>query len=149
MVWGAFSSKGKLQLAFPSTRMDSAEYQSVLRCNLLPFIRRFRKSPMTFQQDNASVHVSNSTKAWFTTNKIKVLQWPACSPDCNPMENLWGILTRKVYSENKQYSSIQELKKSILSAWEGIEVETLEDLVKSMENRIFIVINKNGGYTGY
>jgi hypothetical protein len=37
MVWGAFSSNGVLQLAFPTTRMNSAEYIRILENNLLPF----------------------------------------------------------------------------------------------------------------
>jgi hypothetical protein len=38
MVWGAFCSHGKLSLAFPSTKMNSEEYQGVLTDKLLPFI---------------------------------------------------------------------------------------------------------------
>ncbi|KIH66416.1 hypothetical protein ANCDUO_03256 [Ancylostoma duodenale] len=35
MVWGAFCEDGKLELAFPSMRMDSTEYQEVLLDHLL------------------------------------------------------------------------------------------------------------------
>lgn len=35
IVWGAFSSHGKLSLAFPSGRMTSPEYQQVLEEKVL------------------------------------------------------------------------------------------------------------------
>lgn len=149
MVWGAFSSLGKLELSFPSTRMDSREYQEVLSTCLVPYIRQFRRIPLTFQQDNARIHTSNDTKTWFAGNKIKFMEWPACSPDCNPMENLWGILVRKVYANNRQYETVEQLKVAINAAWQQIEVQVLQNLVQSMSNRIFEVINKNGNATNY
>ena len=41
---------------------------------------------------------------------LKVLKWPARSPHLNPIENVWGVLAREVYSNGKQYFSVQELK---------------------------------------
>lgn len=73
MVWGAFSSLEIIPLAFPSTRMDSDEYQQVLNTHLVPYLRRFRRIPLVFQQDNASVHTSRSTKDWFAQKNISVL----------------------------------------------------------------------------
>lgn len=32
-------------------------------------------------------------------------------------QNLWGILTRKVYVSGKQFATIRELKDSIRQAW--------------------------------
>lgn len=58
MVWGAISSLGGLELRFISTKMDGREYQDVLRHSLLPFLGRFRRLQLQFQQDNAGVHRS-------------------------------------------------------------------------------------------
>lgn len=149
MVWGAFCSDGKLPLAFPSTKMNSAEYQQVLQNNLVPFFRQNQHKNDIFQQDNASVHASKSTKEWLLKKNIPTLSWPACSPDCNPIENLWGILVRRVYANNKNYSSVSELKNSILKEWNAIEEKILKNLSGSMPDRIFQLINNNGHCTNY
>lgn len=35
-----------------------------------------------------------------------IMQWPPCSPDINPIENLWSIVKRKMYSAGKQYHKV-------------------------------------------
>lgn len=149
MVWGAISSQGVLELQFPSTKMNSNEYISVLNGSLLNFLRQNRKKKFVFQQDNARIHVSRETKAWMASMKIEVLDWPACSPDLNPMENVWAILVRRVYENNRQFETIAELKQKILHEWDNLQMGVIENLYSSMNNRIFEVIQRNGGKTHY
>ncbi|PAV60480.1 hypothetical protein WR25_10605 [Diploscapter pachys] len=37
IIWGGFFALGILDLAFPTTRMNSTEYQTILSTNLTPF----------------------------------------------------------------------------------------------------------------
>ncbi|GIY45763.1 hypothetical protein CEXT_220751 [Caerostris extrusa] len=41
----------------------------------------------TFQQDNASVYISCSTKSWMKVNEMKLLQWPSGIESKNLMES--------------------------------------------------------------
>jgi transposase len=102
-----------------------------------------------YEQDNAAIHTSRVTKQWFQDEGIEVLDWPACSPDPNPIENLWGIIVRQVYAQNRQFDSTSDLKKAIQETWDSIDQETLRNLVESMQNRIYQVINRSGGMTDY
>lgn len=152
MVWGAFSQRGKLQLKFVTNRMKSIDYQEVLRDHLLPFIVEGEE----FAQDNAPIHVSRTgprlqygTINWLVDHNIAVLPWPPHSPDLNPIENIWGIIVRRIYANNRQYSNVIELKTAITQAWDEINRQTIDNLILSMDNRIFQLINRNGGHTDY
>ena len=50
---------------------------------------------------------------------------------------------------NRQFGSVEELKKAILDAWKAIESKVLENLVGSINNRLFQVINHPGGVIDY
>lgn len=149
MVWGAFCFNGVLPLAKISCKMNSSDYQEILSENLLPIASTLAGENWIFQHDNASIHSSNATKSFLSSNNIKVLTWPSCSPDLNPIENLWGLIVRQVYKNFKQYNSINELWNAVQDAWYEIEPEYLQNLINSMKNRIFEVINVNGSQTHY
>uniref|UniRef100_A0A915EHQ0 Peptidase M12B domain-containing protein n=1 Tax=Ditylenchus dipsaci TaxID=166011 RepID=A0A915EHQ0_9BILA len=94
----------------------------------------------TSKQDNASIHVSKETKKWLNDQKIALLDWPACSPDLNIMENLWGILVRRIYHSNRQFGNVEELEAAIMEAWQQISLEDIQKLVDSIPNRIFQLV---------
>lgn len=125
-------------------------YVEVLEEHLLPFINTFPPSqPVIYQQDNASIHSSKLTSTYLWRSCISTLDWPACSPDLNPIENIWGHLVRAIYAGNKQYQTVAELKQAILSAWDDLTIQTLQNHVNSMPNRIFEVIQRDGKATSY
>lgn len=144
MIWAGFSAFGKTSLAFIDNRMNSQKYQEMLNQHLLPYLGRFRAANLVLMQDNASVHASKSTKEYLKRNNISTLDWPARSPDLNPIENLWGILVRDVYDNCRQYDMVQELKMAIQQAWERISTDQMSKLIKSMPKRVNMVI-KSGG----
>ena len=149
MVWGAFRDGELVGLEFISTRMTSLDYQQVLDKHLAVYLNNNPGNNFTFMHDNASIHASRSTRDWLTAHKIGTVAWPACSPDLNPIENVWGTLVRDVYKGNKQYSSVNELKKAIQVAWNRLQPTALHDLVSSMPRRLFEVGLKQGGATHY
>lgn len=145
MVWGAFRDGELVGFEFISTRMKSDDYQQVLNKHLVAYLNNNPGNNFTFMHDNASIHTSCSTKA----RKIDTLSWPACSPDLNPIENVWGTVVRDVYNGNKQYLSVNELKKAIQVAWNRLQPTALQNLVSSMPRRLFEVGLKQGGATHY
>jgi len=38
------------------------------------------------------------------------------SRDQNPIENLWGILVRKIYGNHRQYQNVMDLKRAVIEA---------------------------------
>ena len=62
----------------------------------------------------APIHVARGTKAFLQSWNIQLLDWPALSPDLSPIENLWDILTAKVYAHVKQYDTFKQVKSAIV-----------------------------------
>lgn len=117
--------------------------------NLLPVKDNLAEQPVIFQQDNASIHCAYSTRNWFIDNNLVVSSWPAHSPDLNPIENLWGILTRTGYKDNRQFQTKAELRHAITAAWAGILLGTIRSLIESMAHRTIAVMIAEGGPTKY
>ncbi|GMF31483.1 unnamed protein product [Phytophthora lilii] len=72
------------------------------------------------------------------------LPWPARSPDLNPIENLWSIISRRVYANGRQFASVSELTTALYEAWDAIESSTLNALINSMPHRCQKCIKKHG-----
>jgi transposase len=64
-----------------------------------------------YQQDNTPCHKAKSVTELFKQNNINVLQWPARSPDLNPIENVWTVLDRKLTKE--PVASAEDLRENL------------------------------------
>lgn len=146
MIWGAFSGAGTSHLRFLEGRQDAQAYMQTLSSHLLPFLLVKHPAGATFQHDNAPCHSARATVAWLHEHRVTTIEWPAMSPDLNPIEHLWGIMTRDVYARGKQYSSKEALKTAILKAWSAIRQETLDALIESMPRRCSRVVAKQGSF---
>ncbi|KAE8897254.1 hypothetical protein PF010_g17571 [Phytophthora fragariae] len=96
MVSGAFSAEGESQLAVLRGR-TLAHMSTLFRGYLLPFAHKHHGTDFLFQQDNASIHLSRETKQFMDEMDVKRMERHARSPDCNPIENVWGKIASRVY----------------------------------------------------
>ncbi len=97
MIWAAMSSAGVGPLCFLKSTVNAAIYQEILEHFMLPSADKlYGDADFIFQQDLAPAHTAKGTKSWFNDHGVTVLDWPANSPDLNPLENLWGIVKKKM-----------------------------------------------------
>ncbi|KAG6586598.1 putative retroelement [Phytophthora cinnamomi] len=101
------------------------------------------------RQDNASIHASHETKHFLQEVQINTMVWPARSPDCNPIENVWSAMAAKVYASSRQHHNVADFEAAIMAVWDAIQLDYLLKSVESMPRRCLAVIKKKGGLTKY
>ncbi|KAF2362922.1 Transposase Tc1-like [Trinorchestia longiramus] len=150
MVWGAFCFNGTLELQLVEDRQTSSRYVTMLeRASILTECPRMCGENWIFQQDNAAIHNARHSKQFFDVNNIQLLNHPPCSPDLNPIENLWRWMFREVYKNELQFETKEGLRKAVFDTWGKVPVDLVQKLVTSMPKRIVQLINNNGEYTSY
>jgi hypothetical protein len=77
------------------------------------------------------------------------MDWPAQSPDLNPIEHLWVHLKRQLVAYLTPPSGINDLWKHTQREWEAIDAAMVQNLIESMPRRVQEVIKARGGHTNY
>lgn len=153
MVWGCMTWEGVGTMQLVIGRMDSKQYIEILEGNLTKTMsdlrHRYSYSDVIFQHDNDPKHTAKRTKKWLKTKKINVLEWPAQSPDLNPIEHLWQCLKMRLSKYTTIAKSQSELLKRCEAEWNAIAPEVCQSLIESMPRRIEAVIRAKGGNTKY
>ncbi len=148
MIWAAMSSAGVGPLCFLKSTVNAAIYQEILEHFMLPSADKlYGDADFIFQQDLAPAHTAKGTKSWFNDHGVTVLDWPANSPDLNPIENLWGIVKRKM--RDTRPNNADELKATVKETWASIPPQQCHKLITSMPRRIEAVINAKRAPTKY
>ena len=151
MVWACFCWDQLGPIVVVPGTIDQHKYKNILEQHLLPFLDRLKQDGKNtvFQDDGAPCHRARSVTNWKAEKGIKVLPWPAQSPDLNPIEHLWNLLKRRIKNRIPRPTNIKQLEEYVYEEWNQLDVSTLRKLVLSLPTRIRAVIASKGFQTRY
>jgi len=147
-VWGAFSLTTVPPLGVISAHFNAQEYISVLAARFLPFSG---SGIPVFLHDKHPAHKCKQTMKWLDLLGVHVISLPAKSPDLNPIENVWAIVSNQVFTGMKTYSSKESLLNAVRTAWERVRADhsLRQHLIDSMTKRLQAVVKARGGPTKF
>lgn len=150
-VWGCFCGRGLGYCYIFNENMDGKLLKKILGTHLKESAElHFEQDPpelWRLLQDNDPKHKSVLVRNWLFSNGISMLEFPAYSPDLNPIENLWNDMARRV--EARPASTVEELQDVIAEEWERTSLAYIRKLARSMPERCQAVIDAHGDHTKY
>ncbi len=137
------SSAGVGPLCFLKINATAPVYQEILERLMLPSADQlFKDVDFIFQHDLAPTHTAKSTKSWLNDHGVGVLDWTANSADLNCIDNLWGIVKKKM--RKKRPKNADELKATVKEPGASIPPQQCHKPIPSRPCRIEADIKTKG-----
>ena len=95
-------------------------------------------------QDCNPKHMAKLVQKLLEEEQVHILDWPAQSPDLNPLEHVWDEIGRDKKSKN-----LHELYTNLQKFWYEFPLEKCKKYICSMHQRCVKVIKKKGYHSGY
>ena len=150
MVWGGICYDGVTDLhVIRDGSLTGVRYRDEI---LHPIVRPFAGAVgenFMLMDDNARPHRARVVEAYLEGEGIERMDWPARSPDMNPIEHAWDVLQRRISARNPKPDTLQELADALVEEWRRIPLREIQTLVLSFGRRCQEVVRARGGHTRY
>ncbi|GMR40265.1 hypothetical protein PMAYCL1PPCAC_10460, partial [Pristionchus mayeri] len=147
MIWGGISWEGATPIVIlrRGTKVDGGVYQTMLHKVYRPWAKKKYGGEVTLVQDNARCHVSESTRSYMANEEIETMEWPAESPDLNPVEMAWAHMKQWLQSNDKG-ASLTSLEEGIREWWSTkLTKDHCRKLILRMQKQMKKVVEAKGG----
>ncbi|GFU36209.1 transposable element Tcb2 transposase [Trichonephila clavipes] len=150
MIWGGISIGGRtdLHIIRNGTLTGRRYADEILRHHFIPYAGAIGDS-FVFQDDNARPHRVPLVENMLEAETIQRMEWPACSPDLNPIEHVWDMLGRRIAARPRPPAAVRDLEIALLEEWNSIPQSLIDNLIASMANRCAAVLAVRGDHTPY
>jgi transposase len=142
-LWGCICADGLGHAELYEGTLDARRYQSILALNLVKSAHTFWPTGQWwYQQDNASPHTAGTSRAWFHSHGIDLIDFPPWSSDLNPIENLWNDLKQRVYAHHPK--TMEALEHWIVEEWQATDLNYISHICLNMPQRLQLVLANKG-----
>nr|CAH7719950.1 unnamed protein product [Callosobruchus chinensis] len=142
-----FSDESRFGL-IPATMTGAYYQQNVFNAIVQP-LRNEIGDQFIFMDDNARPHRTRAVQQTLENGNVARLEWPAMSPDMNPIEHVWNYVSRAIFNRNNHPRSTQELIVAATEEWDNIPQEVINNLIIGMHRRVDASIRSRSGNTKY
>jgi hypothetical protein len=125
-------------------QITARDYVDRLGNQVHPMIQTFR----TMTQFSKMTAGTVQSKFEEHEGELQNLPWPAKLADLNITEPLWPVLETIVRNRFPRPTSLKQ-PEDVLQEWYRIQLETVQNLYKSIPQRIAAVLRAKGGPTSY
>ena len=106
--------------------------KDILRPHAIPFL--YNQDPsVTFQHDNARLHITSISRQFLAQNINGVLLWPAVSLDLNLIKHVFDELGRRARA-NHQINRLQDLQTTLTQEWQALPSALIQQYVNTTAN---------------
>ncbi|GFS96712.1 transposable element Tcb2 transposase [Trichonephila clavipes] len=150
LVWGGIMLGSRTNLHI----FDAGSVNGTRYCNeiLLPYVRLFREAmglQFLFMDDNAPCHRTVAAEQLLESEDIERMEWPARSPDLNPIEHVWNFLGRRLAARTLLPVTIRELRLALQDEWAAVPQQLIDTLILSMGRRCETCLAVRGDHIPY
>ncbi|KAG0973798.1 hypothetical protein G6F29_012625 [Rhizopus arrhizus] len=140
MLWSAITYAGVGWMCKINGNMDKTLYKEISEDEL----------ERDFPNDNDPKHTSKLVKEYLEQQSYNILEWPAQSPDLNPIENMWSLLKRRLNDYETAPKGMDELYGLVTKVWYDLmKPEECQKVIETMPKRIMQCIKNKGHWTDY
>ncbi|GFU06310.1 transposable element Tcb1 transposase [Trichonephila clavipes] len=79
--------------------------------------------------DHARPHRANIVDECLQSEAITHMDWPAYSPDLNPIQHVWDMLGRRIAACQPPPTCLPELRRALLDEWCNIPQDQIDNLI--------------------
>lgn len=149
MVWAGIGIGQRTPLQRVMGNMNAISYRDdILTPVVIPALQAIGEGAI-FQDDNARAHRARIINDYLNTQQVTHMDWPANSPDLNPIEHVWDILGRRLRENHPSPANQDQLFNFLEQEWQHIPQNEINRLIMSMRRRCLACINSRGGHTAY
>ncbi|GFX38623.1 transposable element Tcb2 transposase [Trichonephila clavipes] len=150
LVWGGIMLGSRTDLHI----FDAGSVNGNRYCNeiLLPYVRLFRGAMglrFLFMDDNAPCHRTVAAEQLLESEDIERMDWPARSPDLNPIEHVCDFLGRRLAARTLPPVTIRELRLALQDKWAAMPQQLIGTLILSMGRRCETCLAVRGDHIPY
>ncbi|GBM77079.1 Acetylcholinesterase-1 [Araneus ventricosus] len=149
LVWGGIILGSRTDLYVQSVTMTGHIYRDVILEQHVRLFRGAMGAEFLFMDDNARPHRANIVDECLQSEDITRMDWPAYSPDLNPIEYVWDMLGRRIAARQPPPTCLPELRRALLDEWCNIPQDQIDNLILSMPRRCKACIASSGRHTPY